>query len=117
MLQDLLPLQLFNGRLSHSKFLQACLLQSEVIPPRLSLLIALAINRLSYSRGAIVYQRSEHPINVFLVDSGIFAHVGRVTHDGGVDDAPNMYLGSSLKSCHNLQLKQKTPETQGKGTK
>mmetsp|Transcript_12262 Transcript_12262/g.28627 ORF Transcript_12262/g.28627 Transcript_12262/m.28627 type:complete len:954 (-) Transcript_12262:98-2959(-) len=90
-----LPLSIFGGRLLHQRFLSACLTQAQYLPPRFALLMALSVNRQSYHSGEIVYQMHEHPFNVFLVDEGVFAHVGKVSSYGGHDGAPKVRVAGA----------------------
>merc|ERR550534_1184869 len=61
-----LPASLFHGALVKNSFvaIRRC---SQETPPRLPLLLALAVNRGHYTAGEIVYQKHDLAICVFLV--------------------------------------------------
>eukprot|EP00971_Amphidinium_carterae_P145808 2889836-Amphidinium_carterae.1 len=56
------------------------------VPQSLSLRASAQIGLLEYRVGLGLMH--EHPFNVFLVDEGVFAHVGKVSSHGGCDGAP-----------------------------
>eukprot|EP00747_Dinoflagellata_sp_TGD_P209529 gnl/TRDRNA2_/TRDRNA2_82916_c0_seq1.p1 gnl/TRDRNA2_/TRDRNA2_82916_c0~~gnl/TRDRNA2_/TRDRNA2_82916_c0_seq1.p1 ORF type:complete len:679 (+),score=119.73 gnl/TRDRNA2_/TRDRNA2_82916_c0_seq1:281-2038(+) len=85
-----LPNHVYNGRIQKSHFLRVCLSHARQLPPRLSLLLAVALNKREFLTGEVVYQLHDHPFNLFLVDSGVFAFVGKATPEGGVDEAPQL---------------------------
>jgi len=80
--------KVFHGRLLRNSFIAACQTQTNRLPPRLSLLMALMLNKCSYISGEFVYHKDEHPFNLYLVDAGTFAHVGKASVEGGSDAVP-----------------------------
>lgn len=78
-----LPHNLFGGRLLKNSYMLVCPVVD--IPPRLPILLALAIMPSSFRAGDVVYQIYDFPIALFLVAQGTFAHVAVPTRSGGVD--------------------------------
>jgi len=81
-----LPKNLFGGTLMRNRFLTLGG-GAMVMPPRLPVLLALAVHRVGFDFGEIVYQMHDLAMSAFLVISGVFADVGRPAPQGGVDDA------------------------------
>lgn len=83
-----LPHDLFGGRLLKNKFIvtDRCLRQH--LPPRLPLLLALAMNNRYVSSKEVVYYCYDHPESVFLVLEGAFANVAQPDKLGGCSELP-----------------------------
>jgi len=79
-----LPENLFSGRLLQNNFFAVCR-EVSMVPPRLPLLLSLAVHRHHFEAGEIVYQRNDVPFNIYLVLEGTFANVARPTALGGCD--------------------------------
>lgn len=77
-----LPQELFRGELMKNRLLVDSALS---VPPRLPLLLALAMQRSVHKQGEVVYEMNDFPFSVSLVIRGVFAHVGLPGQDGGVD--------------------------------
>lgn len=92
-----LPELLFKGSLVRSRFLMDA---SLTVPPRLTLLLALSMNKSTLKKGEVVYELSDFAAGIYIVNYGTFAHVGIPYADGGSDSsvAPNARLSIGLKA-------------------
>jgi len=66
------PQNLFQGKLVQNSLLTICQGICNT-PPRLPLLLALALVRTDFQRKEVVYEENDYPFNLFLVYSGVFA--------------------------------------------
>mmetsp|Transcript_42067 Transcript_42067/g.90892 ORF Transcript_42067/g.90892 Transcript_42067/m.90892 type:complete len:795 (+) Transcript_42067:213-2597(+) len=64
-----LPPQLYHGQLTSNKLL-TCVGK---YPPRLPMLLALHMGRSTFIQGETVYEKGDHPFNLFMVRVGTFA--------------------------------------------
>eukprot|EP00930_Biecheleria_cincta_P057894 TRINITY_DN4375_c0_g1_i4.p1 TRINITY_DN4375_c0_g1~~TRINITY_DN4375_c0_g1_i4.p1 ORF type:complete len:771 (+),score=138.48 TRINITY_DN4375_c0_g1_i4:34-2346(+) len=95
-----LPQELFQGKLVSNKFI-ADLSKLVVVPPRLSLTLAAAMEIHQYDRKDTLYQNSDHPVHIFLVQSGTFANVGVPNPNGGSNPIPASVISkASLWRTH-----------------
>mmetsp|Transcript_22410 Transcript_22410/g.63108 ORF Transcript_22410/g.63108 Transcript_22410/m.63108 type:complete len:363 (-) Transcript_22410:257-1345(-) len=80
-LLDGLPSALFSGLLGQNRFLKIC---DGVctMPPRLPMLLALAVHRSHFSEGEIIYQAQDYPFSMFLILKGTFAFVSKLPSSG-----------------------------------
>lgn len=71
-----------------NRFIHACAVTcpAGITPPRFLVLLAMALERQYFSAGEIVYQLHDHPFNIFLVVTGVFA---ALQTEGGQDAAPH----------------------------
>mmetsp|Transcript_85861 Transcript_85861/g.237841 ORF Transcript_85861/g.237841 Transcript_85861/m.237841 type:complete len:722 (+) Transcript_85861:68-2233(+) len=93
------PQNLFGGRLLRNQYFSMCGGVAGV-PPRLPLLLALAVHRHQFEAGEIVYQRNDMPFNIYLVLDGTFANVARPTPKGGCDEECITGAIERLQSTH-----------------
>jgi len=84
---EMLPPQLFEGRLIHNNLLIPSSSVMLDVPPRLPVLLAISMTMVHLKFPEIVYSMYEMPQHLYLVHSGTFAHVGLPTPQGGVDCA------------------------------
>lgn len=84
-----LPYMVFGGALIRNSMFSRC---REVgggnLPPRLMLLLALAVHRSEFGAGEVIYQVNDFPFNLFLVLRGTFASVGQPSPQGGLAFIP-----------------------------
>lgn len=78
----------FNGRLVKNRLISVCAKQTQRLPPRFPLLVALAVQMVKYQTGDMVYHWSDHPWNLFLVFDGTFAYIARPGPNGGICEVP-----------------------------
>jgi len=89
-LLEQLPFQMFGGQLVRNNFFTLCSLQVRHVPPRFSVLLALKVYQIAFCAGEFVYHYNDHPFNLFLVRSGIFACVAKVGSHGAYHEVPQM---------------------------
>lgn len=72
----------YGGALMRNKMFSKC---GEVddLPPRLLLLVALAVHKSEFQAGEILYQVNEFPFNAFFVVRGTFACIAQPSPQGG----------------------------------
>lgn len=80
-----LPEQLFQGDFGTNSFFNTLPRRVNQMPPRVPALMALSATRNFFHPSEVVYQKQEISNCLFLVSSGLFAHVGLPTSKGGVD--------------------------------
>jgi len=85
-LYDELPTNIYKGKLLQNRFWRLYHFGIRRIPPRFTVILSLMLKRRSFLAGDTVYRRHDHPFNIFLVISGIFANVAIATPSGGVDE-------------------------------
>jgi len=89
-----LPAAMFQGRLLKNALFRA---GAAHVPPRLPCLLAVHLQQSEFEAGEIVYQMHDFPFNLFLVLSGVFAHIALPKDVGGVDavyEAPDAVKGN-----------------------
>mmetsp|Transcript_60763 Transcript_60763/g.107970 ORF Transcript_60763/g.107970 Transcript_60763/m.107970 type:complete len:797 (+) Transcript_60763:120-2510(+) len=106
-LLKLLPVHVFAGRLHKHKFITNSLTHSSEVPPRLTLLLALSLSVRIFQDLEVVYQLHDNPFNVFLVDAGVFAYVGKPQPAGG-EDEPAATIGKIVSAAHEQKALQVT---------
>jgi len=85
-LLNLLPQELFSGLLWDNDLIQCGLRNGRrKLPPRFPIYVALSVNKRPFEQGELVYCAGDYAFNVFLVISGIFAHVAIPGVHGGDD--------------------------------
>lgn len=98
-----LPQHLFQEQLIRSRFL-APQPWVEHVPPRLPLLLALAVHRGEFQAGEVLYQMYDVAWSIYLVLAGTFAHVALPGPNGGVDQEqilmPNVSARKSVRTIN-----------------
>jgi hypothetical protein len=81
-----------------NRFVRVCSMScpSGAIPPRFLVLMAMALERQYFLAGEIVYQLYDHPFNIFLVVTGVFASL---QSEAGCDAAPQ---GGAVQADGNI---------------
>lgn len=91
----MLPETVFNGQLMKNRFLHASgVLKQLEMPPRLPVLLAIALNRSHFERDDFVYQTNDFPVTLYLVVQGTFAHVAMPSSKGGVESSSELFMRS-----------------------
>eukprot|EP00927_Polykrikos_kofoidii_P007631 TRINITY_DN13141_c0_g1_i5.p1 TRINITY_DN13141_c0_g1~~TRINITY_DN13141_c0_g1_i5.p1 ORF type:complete len:745 (-),score=80.51 TRINITY_DN13141_c0_g1_i5:57-2264(-) len=80
-----LPNKVFQERLLINQFICICATRNQRVPPQFPLLVACSVTQRIFLDQEIVYHIDDQPCDVFLVLSGIFAHVALATGSGGVE--------------------------------
>mmetsp|Transcript_220 Transcript_220/g.487 ORF Transcript_220/g.487 Transcript_220/m.487 type:complete len:680 (-) Transcript_220:158-2197(-) len=79
-----MPADLFDGQLMKNRFITVCRGPlRRTLPPRFSLLVAVALHERWFACGEFVYNFQDYAFNLFLVMKGVFANVAKATPDGG----------------------------------
>jgi len=86
---------LFDGQLEKNNLFAVCWRRTDLLPPRLPLLLALSLTRRQFDVGDIVYQTHDHPWNMYLVVAGTFANVTNLCPSSGSTD----YMKLKMPSC------------------
>ncbi|CAE7561250.1 Kcnh7 [Symbiodinium natans] len=82
-LMCMLPSKLFKGQFATNSFFTALPPRMDELPPRLPMLLALNSHRQNFQKQEVIYQRSDFSNHFFLVTSGVFAHIGVPSAEGG----------------------------------
>eukprot|EP00401_Gymnodinium_catenatum_P037146 CAMPEP_0117567290 /NCGR_PEP_ID=MMETSP0784-20121206/57524_1 /TAXON_ID=39447 /ORGANISM="" /LENGTH=762 /DNA_ID=CAMNT_0005365143 /DNA_START=20 /DNA_END=2306 /DNA_ORIENTATION=+ len=95
-----LPTNIYQGKLLDNRFWRLYHLGDRRIPPRFTILLSVMLNRRGFLTGETVYCRHDHPCNVFLVMSGIFASIAVPTPHGGGDEDLQKDVVEQLSKMH-----------------
>merc|ERR1740130_994342 len=83
----MLPQEILGGKLVGNRFFNLALKSHRCeVPMQLLLFVAINGDQRSYKTGECVYMSSDHPWSMFLVISGVFAHIAQPSDTGGVTE-------------------------------
>lgn len=96
-----LPKEMFNGELQSNRFVTVCkavYTLPRTIPPRFTLLLALACHQRYFEPQEIIYNANDHAWNIFLVFEGIFAAVASANSRGPNAATPLAAISPALEA-------------------
>mmetsp|Transcript_43668 Transcript_43668/g.103053 ORF Transcript_43668/g.103053 Transcript_43668/m.103053 type:complete len:757 (-) Transcript_43668:77-2347(-) len=111
--------QLYDGRLIQNHFTKILKQREHQVTPRFALRLALMLGLQTYEKKEFVYVCFDHPYAIFIVNSGVFACVGRPGEEGGCSEVkvPASVLSSTSlandRTNENLVVKLGSEEVSG----